>query len=70
MMPAVADSGGTGTGGAKRGVGQTRALVKDYAGKGLGPTEIGRLLGISREAARQHIARLRQAGELPEEGAA
>lgn len=57
-------------GGAKRPVGETRARVKEYAEKGLGPTEIGRLLGISRQAASDHLTKLRHAGELPEEGAA
>lgn len=70
MLRAVTNQGGAGTGGAKRGVGETRALVKKHAAKGLTPTEIGRLLGISREAARQHVTRLRDAGELPKEGAA
>jgi predicted ArsR family transcriptional regulator len=53
-------------GGAKRPVGETRERVKHYAAKGLGASEIGRLLNISREAARQHIQNLRAAGELPE----
>lgn len=66
----MAKSKGSNGGGAKRPVGETRERVKEYAEKGLNPSEIGRVLGISREAARQHIARLREAGELPEEGAA
>lgn len=66
----MASPEGRATGGAKRPVGVTKAQVKHYAAMGLGPAEIGRLLGISRASAAEHIARLRRDGELPSEGAA
>ncbi len=53
--------------GAKRAVGETRALVQHYAALGLGPSEIGRLLGISRQSAAEHIRSLRDTGELPQD---
>lgn len=52
-------------GGAKRGVGETRALVKQHVKKGLRTREIALLLGISTQSTNQHIARLRELGELP-----
>lgn len=54
-------------GGAKRGVGETRRLVKRRVDEGLGPREIALELGISTQAVYQHIASLREAGELPQE---
>ena len=55
-----------GQSGAKRPVNETRGLVLRYARKGLSAAEIGRLLGITRQAARQHMIRLRADGELKE----
>ena len=52
--------------GAKRGVGETKELVRQYALKGLSAAEIGKLLGITRRAAAQHMRRLRDEGELEE----
>ena len=51
--------------GPKAGTGVTRAKVKRLALKGLSATEISRVLKISREAAGQHLRRLRADGELP-----
>ncbi|MGH2595795.1 MAG: helix-turn-helix domain-containing protein [Actinomycetota bacterium] len=68
MSETVRDAGAKG--GAKRPVGETRDRVREYARRGLNNSEIGRLLGISREAVRDHVKKLRAAGELPEEGAA
>ena len=54
--------------GAKRGPGKTREMVKRWASRGLNGAEIGRKVGISRQAANGHLRALRDAGELPEEG--
>lgn len=51
--------------GAKRGVGETRALVKRHALKGLGTREIALIVGISTQAVNQHLRSLRESGELP-----
>jgi len=56
-------------GGAKRGVGETRSLVKKHARKGLSPREIAILLGISTQAVYGHLQSLRDAGEIPKEAA-
>lgn len=52
--------------GAKRGPGKTRELVKRWAEKGLNGAQIARKVGISRQAANNHLRILREAGELPE----
>ena len=52
--------------GALRGRGKTRELVKRWAIKGLNGAEIARKVGISRQAANNHLRSLREAGELPE----
>lgn len=54
--------------GAKRGPGKTREMVLRWAKRGLNGAEIGRKVGISRQAANGHLRALRDAGELPEEG--
>jgi predicted transcriptional regulator len=58
------------TGGAKRGVGETRGLVLDLFRTGKGAREIAGELEISTQAVNQHLRSLRDAGELPEEGVA
>jgi hypothetical protein len=57
----------TKTGGAKRGVGETRQLVKRYAKQGHSPRDIAKLLEVSTQAVYQHLHALRAAGELPPE---
>jgi DNA-directed RNA polymerase specialized sigma24 family protein len=56
--------------GAKRGPGKTRELVRRYALLGLNQAEIARVVGVSREAVRVHLRRLREDGELQEQEAA
>lgn len=56
--------------GAKRGRGETRALVLALARDGRSVRDIARSTDISDVAVRKHIRRLRADGELPEEGAA
>lgn len=46
------------SGGAKRGVGETRALVKRYAEQGLTVREMAALLGVSTQAVYEHLASL------------
>ncbi len=55
--------------GAKRGAGQTRALVADLARQDLRPRQIAGVLGISTQAVYQHLQSLRASGELAEEAA-
>lgn len=50
--------------GAKRGAGETRALVLKYAKLGLNPTDIAKVTGISRQAVYGHFEKLRADGEL------
>ena len=54
----------------KRGGHGTRRLVLKYHLMGLGPTEIAKLAGISRQAVHGHLDRLRESGELKEEKSA
>ena len=58
----------TRTGGAVRGVGQTRAMVLELKLAGRTTREIATLCGISTQAVNQHLQRLKDLGEL--EGAA
>lgn len=53
----------------KRPVGETIRLVKDRFEAGLTPREIALGLGISTQAVHQHLARLRDAGQLEEASA-
>ncbi len=57
----------SGTYGAKRGVGETKALVLRYLKQGLSIREIAQLCGISTQAVHQHIRRLRAEGALERE---
>jgi predicted ArsR family transcriptional regulator len=54
------------TGGAKRGVGETREKVRELSLKGLSAREIGSDLEISTQAVYQHLQVLRESGALPE----
>lgn len=50
--------------GAKRAPGKTREMVLKFARMGLKQAEIARVVGISREAVRNHMKKLRESGEL------
>ena len=52
---------GVHTGGAKRGVGETKALVRRHTKSGLTPQEIALVLGISTQAVYQHLKAIRDA---------
>jgi DNA-directed RNA polymerase specialized sigma24 family protein len=50
--------------GAKRGAGKTREMVLKQHLRGLTNAQIAKKVGISRQAVGQHLARLRESGEL------
>ena len=55
--------------GAKRGVGKTREMVLRYHLQGMSNPQIGKKVGISRQAVGKHLERLREDGMLEEKSA-
>lgn len=61
----------TSTGGPKRGVGKTRAMVKRAWLQGKSSAAIAKQVGITRAAVNMHLKAMRDAGEIHDgEGAA